>query len=85
MRVESRETPRRPLALQIPAGTAPPIEPTPDQAAAIDAIVGRVSEGQFATCLLQGVTGSGKTEVYLRAIERAMGAGRRATACATTA
>ena len=34
--------------------------------------------GEFATGLLYGVTGSGKTEVYLRAVEHALAAGRTA-------
>lgn len=43
-----------------------------DQAAALDAISTTVREGSYSTFLLQGVTGSGKTEVYLRAIEDAL-------------
>jgi len=44
----------------------PPI-PTDDQRRAIDAIS---AANRFSTFLLEGVTGSGKTEVYLRCIER---------------
>jgi primosomal protein N' (replication factor Y) len=32
----------------------------------------------FSTCLLYGVTGSGKTEIYYRAVEQAVGLGRQA-------
>ena len=43
--------------------------PTPSQAEAIGAIRAARTEQTFITLLLQGVTGSGKTEVYLRVIE----------------
>jgi len=57
-------------------GTAPAIPAaSADQQAAIDAIA--ATRG-FATCLLHGVTGSGKTEVYLRAIEAVLAAGGQA-------
>ncbi len=49
---------------------APPLALNADQAAAIDAV--RASHGRFAAHLMLGVTGSGKTEVYLRAIEHAI-------------
>ena len=42
------------------------------QAAAVQAISARVNAGGYETFLLQGVTGSGKTEVYLRVIEAAL-------------
>ncbi|MHB8907450.1 MAG: replication restart helicase PriA [Syntrophales bacterium] len=38
------------------------------QAAALDEIRGCLTSGTFSPCLLHGVTGSGKTEVYLQAI-----------------
>ncbi len=52
-----------------------PPSPNPDQADAIAAIT--ASLGSFAAYLLEGVTGSGKTEVYLRSIEPVVNAGRQ--------
>ena len=49
-----------------------------DQAAALAAIEIPLRAREHRTFLLQGVTGSGKTEVYLRAIEDALGSGRGA-------
>lgn len=43
-----------------------------EQAAALDKITSSLKHHQFATHLLYGVTGSGKTEVYLQAIEYAL-------------
>jgi len=48
----------------------------PHQKAAFDRIGQSIRNGEFHTYLLRGVTGSGKTEVYLRAIELALAAGR---------
>jgi primosomal protein N' (replication factor Y) len=42
---------------------------TPEQASALEALGAAAATGQFAVFLLQGVTGSGKTEVYLRLAE----------------
>ena len=48
-----------------------------EQQTALQAIGDRLERGGFATFLLHGVTGSGKTEIYLRAIEKARLLGRR--------
>lgn len=49
-----------------------------DQVAAADALVASVAAGEYATTLLKGVTGSGKTEVYLEAVAECLRAGRQA-------
>jgi len=51
-------------------------EPTPEQRSAVVAI--DASQGRFTSFLLHGVTGSGKTEVYLRAIEAVVARGQQA-------
>lgn len=56
------------------SGQVPPA-PTAEQAAALAALQRAVEAQRFAPFLLHGVTGSGKTEVYLRAIERALALG----------
>ncbi len=50
----------------------------PHQQAAFDEIRSALDGKQFQAFLLQGVTGSGKTEVYLKAIEAALAHGRSA-------
>ena len=54
------------------------VELTPEQAAALDAIGGAIADGRHERFLLHGVTGSGKTEVYLRAVAEALARGRQA-------
>lgn len=46
-----------------------------EQAAAVAALDGSLQGGRFGVSLLHGVTGSGKTEVYLRAIASCLAAG----------
>lgn len=53
-----------------------PPELLPEQASAFAAISTSMDGGRFECFLLEGVTGSGKTEVYLRAAERAVQRGR---------
>ncbi len=52
------------------------VEPTPEQTAAIQAVTATL--GTPAVHLLDGVTGSGKTEVYLRVIAEVLRRGRQA-------
>jgi primosomal protein N' (replication factor Y) len=51
---------------------------TPEQADALKPIADAIGARRFETFLLHGVTGSGKTEVYLRAVGAALRAGRQA-------
>lgn len=57
---------------------SPPPELSKQQSAALSKIKALIENGGFSTCLLHGVTGSGKTEVYQRAIEHANQAGQKA-------
>ncbi|MFN0113736.1 MAG: primosomal protein N' [Paracoccaceae bacterium] len=50
----------------------------PDQGAAADRLRAGVRSGDYATTLLKGVTGSGKTEVYLEAVAECLARGRQA-------
>jgi len=77
---------REPIEVEIgfgPGGdgraTAEPVRPelTPHQAAAVEGIGATLGQG-FRQHLLFGVTGSGKTEVYLRLVERTLAAGKAA-------
>jgi len=55
-----------------------PVVPTVEQAAALAVLTQALEQGKFAPFLLHGVTGSGKTEVYLRAIAETLERGRQA-------
>src|SRR5256885_6597672 len=69
---------RWPEPADVPAGAPPPVLDA-DQAAALERFEA-LAHGPAAapTVLLHGVTGSGKTEVYLRAADRTLAAGRQA-------
>ena len=61
-------------AAALPAEPGP--QPTPAQCAALEELHPAIDRQAFETFLLFGATGSGKTEVYLRAVERTLKAGR---------
>lgn len=52
--------------------------PTEEQAAAINAITESLKDSKSVTYLLRGVTGSGKTEVFMQTIENALELGKTA-------
>ena len=73
--IEEERAVRTPEMLEGPVKLRP--EPTGDQATVLEPILAALGAG-FAPFLLQGVTGSGKTEVYFRAIEQTLEQGRTA-------
>ena len=68
-----RDDPQRALDL----GPQKVLELTPDQAAAMAEIEPAIDSKAHKGFLLFGVTGSGKTEVYLRSAERTLASGRK--------
>ncbi len=54
------------------------LTPNPDQAKALAAILAALRAQQHQVILVHGVTGSGKTEVYIQAIQEVVGYGRQA-------
>lgn len=70
-------TPRGEETAPHPAATSP-LRLTVEQQLAFEAILPAVLEPRHEVFLLHGVTGSGKTEVYLQAIQEALDRGRSA-------
>ena len=70
---DSPEAPAEP-----PPTGEPPLHPTLPQLYALDAICAALDTRNHAAFLLHGVTGSGKTEVYLQALARCLVSGRKA-------
>ena len=75
VRIEEEQVHRDPAGSEQFAPTQP-LELNPEQAAALTAINAAYDAGETKPLLLQGVTGSGKTEVYLQAAQRAMSQGK---------
>lgn len=77
VRLEQVEVPRDPFAAE-PVEVERPLTLTGEQVEALQPLVEAARGGAFAAFLLHGVTGSGKTEVYLRLIAQVMERGRAA-------
>ena len=83
--IEQRLNPFADAASELPEhgahgaeGPTKPPDPTAEQQSVIADITTALDTKQFATFLLNGVTGSGKTEVYLRVIEHVLARGQTA-------
>jgi primosomal protein N' (replication factor Y) len=59
-------------------GSGRPERLTDEQASAVQTLTGLLAAGGYSPVLLRGVTGSGKTEVYLRVVEQALAGGHGA-------
>lgn len=77
VRIEEREAFSEPC-LEDEVSPTVPLAPSPEQEKALTAIFTAMEAGTPATILLHGVTGSGKTEVYLQAIQEVIRKGRQA-------
>jgi primosomal protein N' (replication factor Y) len=77
IRMEKEEVSRDPFS-EIPIAREIPPRLTPDQEIAFQKIIEAVKRDRFMPFLLHGVTGSGKTEVYLRVIDEVIKKGKEA-------
>ena len=73
LRLESVEVK---AGVRLGLGQERPERLTPEQEVAVSELTSAIDSGGFHPFLLHGVTGSGKTEVYLRAVEHALGLGK---------
>jgi len=81
LRAEIRERPRRPLAGRPPGlrGARPAgAELTPEQASALRLVLAAIEGRDPTPILLDGVTGGGKTAIYVAGIAACLAGGRRA-------
>lgn len=77
LKIYQRPVRRDPFAT-IEVEATEPLTLLPEQAQAYESVAAAMEEQEDTVFLLEGVTGSGKTEVYLQLIEKALKAGRTA-------
>ncbi|MFN7828283.1 MAG: primosomal protein N' [Acidobacteriota bacterium] len=84
LEIFTREVRRDPLAHLAASDPAEPgrgaagLDLTPEQSGVLTEITAAIGQSQYAAFLLHGVTGSGKTEVYIRSMHETLRRGRSA-------
>ncbi len=78
VRLSREEVARDPLGASDPAGPNQPRVLSQQQRKVLETLIPALSAGRFSAVLLHGVTGSGKTEVYLGLIEHTLRSGKTA-------
>ncbi len=73
--ITSEQVYRNPVKQETTVSTKPTLNP--EQQAAVDGILSDIRDGNYRTCLIHGITGSGKTEVYMEVIEEVIRCGRQ--------
>jgi primosomal protein N' (replication factor Y) len=72
LQVTARELRRDPLAHVTSRTDLDLVYLTPEQQAALEQITAKLEDRKYATFLLHGVTGSGKTEIYIQAMRHSL-------------
>ncbi|WP_461213235.1 primosomal protein N' [Lacticaseibacillus sp. GG6-2] len=78
LKLVAKEVYRDPYPQMAGAALTKPLTLTAEQAPVVAAVTDAIATQKARTFLLEGVTGSGKTEVYLQIIAKALAAGRTA-------
>ena len=76
--IEVQEAEKIRIEQRTPAEAGPPIVLNDEQSAAFDEIAALTGQGKAAAVLLHGVTGSGKTQVYIRLAQKVLSQGKTA-------
>lgn len=75
--IETKDVPVLRNSLNVGAAQPRHIKLNPQQINVIESIVSDYDNGDMSTCLIKGVTGSGKTEVYMEIISHILKRGRQ--------